>query len=498
MKRFGLMRFGLMGFGLMGFILAGFILSGGSFVPAPVFAEVLARPSHTIWNHATISHASTSHATTSHASSNHATTSHASSNHATTSHASTNALEGLHAQSHQPETPENLADTSEPAVTFFIDVSAVTPNNFALVPVKYRVRSDTTVNISQFGFVIEYEPGSIDVVGMDTFSSAFWSFQPFTFTDVGLIEFTASGLEEVFLEGEGTFGDLQMLTFGEGGTPLRFTESELRTTETVVSDTPVPHVTEDSYLFVTNGVAVFAGADTLTVTAGGGSEEVPVTVVNDTGASWTATVDAGSAGWLSIVEDMPQTGSGSFTLVSLENTGEESRTGVVEVSVDGSSLPPFEMVVIQEATGPPLEEFSVSYPLGWNMVSVPFAMDNMDEEAIFSPVTPGTLYRFSGTYIQVDALSPGTGYWLQFSGPGSGTFAGTPVDELTLSMNVGWNLIPALASEAVINDPEGLVMAGTLYSYDGVYSLVETLQPGRGYWVSCRSAGEITIQLLED
>jgi len=37
-----------------------------------------------------------------------------------------------------------------------------------------------------------------------------------------------------------------------------------------------------------------------------------------------------------------------------------------------------------------------------------------------------------------------------------------------------------------------------LYSYDGVYSLVETLQPGRGYWVSCRGAGEITIQLLGD
>ena len=207
---------------------------------------------------------------------------------------------------------QEAAQSQEPAVTFYIDVTAVSPNNFALLPVMYRVRSDTSVNISQYGFVLEHDPGPIQIVGMDLFNSPFVSFQPFTFTDAGLIEFTASGTDEVFLQGQGKLGDLQLLTGAEGGTTLRFTETDLRSTEEIISDTPVPHSANDSYIFVTNGTAIYSETDTLNTGSGSAAVPVSVTLLNGEDASWSVDIPAGDD-WVSVAEDMPFTGSGTFT-----------------------------------------------------------------------------------------------------------------------------------------------------------------------------------------
>ena len=166
---------------------------------------------------------------------------------------------------------------------------------------------------------------------------------------------------------------------------------------------------------------------------------------------------------------------------------------MLQLTADGSTLPPFALVVNQEAGQTATVDLTVNYPAGWNLVSAPFQMENMDENTLFSPITPGTLYSFDGTYQSQSTLQTGTGYWIQFSSAGTGTFSGLPADEITVQVKEGWNLLPALADEAFISDPDGIVMSGTLYGFDGTYYLAGSLLPGQAYWISCSEDGQLMI-----
>ena len=59
-----------------------------------------------------------------------------------------------------------------------------------------------------------------------------------------------------------------------------------------------------------------------------------------------------------------------------------------------------------------------------------------------------------------------------------------------------WNLISGISttiSLSNIDDPDGLIIPGTLYEFTDGYVQAETLEPGKGYWIRSVGAGEITI-----
>ena len=96
-------------------------------------------------------------------------------------------------------------------------------------------------------------------------------------------------------------------------------------------------------------------------------------------------------------------------------------------------------------------------------------------------------------------LSYGIGYWLRFSSESSVEISGLPLVNLTVSLNFGWNLITGISSTVQANevvDPNNIIIDGTLYSFADGYQPVETLEPGKGYWLRANNSGEIVI--LED
>ena len=75
------------------------------------------------------------------------------------------------------------------------------------------------------------------------------------------------------------------------------------------------------------------------------------------------------------------------------------------------------------------------------------------------------------------------------------TINGFQINELSVSLNEGWNLISGITNSLnilSIQDPDGIIISGTVYGFtsDG-YSNIEIIQPGKGYWIRTNSSGDI-------
>ncbi|HIB52419.1 MAG TPA: hypothetical protein EYO48_04685 [Candidatus Marinimicrobia bacterium] len=97
----------------------------------------------------------------------------------------------------------------------------------------------------------------------------------------------------------------------------------------------------------------------------------------------------------------------------------------------------------------------------------------------------------------IDNMSTGSGYWLRFDEAGTCTYSGEPINELTITLNEGWNLISGISTSITlsdIQDPDGIIISGTVYEFaPGGYSNAEILEPGTGYWVRANSSGSIFL-----
>ena len=96
-------------------------------------------------------------------------------------------------------------------------------------------------------------------------------------------------------------------------------------------------------------------------------------------------------------------------------------------------------------------------------------------------------------------VDPGNGYWLMFENGGTTVFSGDPIQDLTLSLSQDWNLISGTGSSvsvSSIEDPDGLIIPGTVYGFDETYINDDTIEPGKGYWLRSSGEGEITFSGL--
>ena len=149
-----------------------------------------------------------------------------------------------------------------------------------------------------------------------------------------------------------------------------------------------------------------------------------------------------------------------------------------------------------DTPGPSTVTVNVSYNDGWNLVGLPVSVDDAGYVSLFPEAISGTLYSFDGGYISEDALIGGAGYWLRFPESVSIDITGIPINEITISLNAGWNLIAGITFEtntSNIQDPGGIIVPETFYNFDNGYELVNELIPGHGYWVRTNNTGNIVI-----
>jgi len=231
--------------------------------------------------------------------------------------------------------------------------------------------------------------------------------------------------------------------------------------------------------------------------------------------NWNATE---SANWLTL---SPTSGAstGQTGLISafVDITGLPAGTysATVTLSAAGASNSPQQapVTLVVNPSGPGVN-LSYDLVLGWNMISIPFALTNPSPDALLPPGWP--LYSWDatqGTYIgrsQV-LLSLGDGYWLKAPAAQTLVLSGPPNEQLStaIPMGLGWNMIGTPYHQPVgwgaITVTKGLesktldqaVAAGWIqsafYRWTGAtYQLISsggTFQPTAGCWVKTLQAG---------
>ncbi|MCP4713144.1 MAG: T9SS type A sorting domain-containing protein, partial [Planctomycetes bacterium] len=103
---------------------------------------------------------------------------------------------------------------------------------------------------------------------------------------------------------------------------------------------------------------------------------------------------------------------------------------------------------------------------------------------------------FIGSYQATDTLKLGTGYWLRFTEPDTVEIEGMQVDTVDVEVLTGWNMIagPSCNVQLVnVQDPGGIIIGGTLYSFDGVYQAADSLKQGEGYWIRVSADGVLRL-----
>ena len=138
---------------------------------------------------------------------------------------------------------------------------------------------------------------------------------------------------------------------------------------------------------------------------------------------------------------------------------------------------------------------TVDYQSGWNMVGLPLEVEDAYYQTLFPDAFNNAMYSFNGSYSPVEYLVPGTGYLIRLSDGGTVEFSGTTIDELTISLTEGWNLISGISTSLPVDVlyNSGLVVSNGIYAFDGSYYNAETIDPGMGYWVRALADGEITL-----
>jgi hypothetical protein len=132
----------------------------------------------------------------------------------------------------------------------------------------------------------------------------------------------------------------------------------------------------------------------------------------------------------------------------------------------------------------------------WNMVGLPVQMSHSSYLELFPNALNESLFDFNTSYQGRQTLQPGKGYWVRMEQSGSATFTGEAITSLDIDLQKGWNLISGpteVVSVEAIEDPQEIIITGSVFGFNGSYETTTNLEPGKGYWVRTSEAGPITL-----
>lgn len=180
---------------------------------------------------------------------------------------------------------------------------------------------------------------------------------------------------------------------------------------------------------------------------------------------------------------------GSY-LITIPNN-QLAYAGLCVAVVSGNTGPTFTYSITEQTSF----STSVSLNAGWNLLSVPITLTNMNFSSIFPEATSNAYYYDNGYQIATTA-ELGKGYWLKFNQALNKDLIGTPQSSVQVNVKSGWNIIGPLhnnvpVSNITTNPPN--IISSLFYGYNNGYQTATTLEKGKGYWVKVSSNGTMTI-----
>ena len=141
-------------------------------------------------------------------------------------------------------------------------------------------------------------------------------------------------------------------------------------------------------------------------------------------------------------------------------------------------------------------DFDITLKSGWNMVSVPLALDS--EHSLPSQVFPDieAIYTWSPdtkSYTVPPVIEPARGYWVAVVAGKTITVTGIPVSAWGSPISAGWTMMGSVHSTEPVavsslgEAPPGSILSNAIYKWDPVsksYTSADTIEEGRGYWLA--------------
>jgi hypothetical protein len=119
----------------------------------------------------------------------------------------------------------------------------------------------------------------------------------------------------------------------------------------------------------------------------------------------------------------------------------------------------------------------------------------MNSSALFPDFSSPT-YSFNGAYQIATALDNGKGFWLKYKKDTTLTVFGTKVNQTTVPVKNGWNLIGPYDWEVAVSNittTPANIISSQFYEYNNGYVTPFLLSPGKGYWVKVISDGSLNL-----
>ncbi|MBI5216322.1 MAG: T9SS type A sorting domain-containing protein [Ignavibacteriae bacterium] len=131
----------------------------------------------------------------------------------------------------------------------------------------------------------------------------------------------------------------------------------------------------------------------------------------------------------------------------------------------------------------------------WNMISVPVLPSNLSTATLF-PTAASDAFRYEAGYIPSPTLELGKGYWMKFNEGQSIGISGSTISELSILLAQDWNMIGSISQSIPVGSivDTANIITSNLYSYDNGYTIATSIEPGKAYWLKTSSADYIKLQ----
>lgn len=218
-------------------------------------------------------------------------------------------------------------------------------------------------------------------------------------------------------------------------------------------------------------------------------------------------VNAGLGARLRLFYDVSETGGQTpttFRSWKSENSGSTwtAMGGVVNTGlrrVELTAIDALSRWTISDSANP-LNLVSVCVPLasGWNLLANPVLTPHDTVRQLFPTSTSACGYRFAGAtgYQQQCTIPVGIGVWLKFPGAATQCITGISVTSDSIPVQAGWNMIGSISvpidTGSIQQIPPG-IRTSSYFQYTGTYGAVDSLYPGKSYWVKFSAPGVLVM-----
>ncbi|MFZ0392032.1 MAG: FlgD immunoglobulin-like domain containing protein [Calditrichia bacterium] len=142
-------------------------------------------------------------------------------------------------------------------------------------------------------------------------------------------------------------------------------------------------------------------------------------------------------------------------------------------------------------------QFQQNVLTDWNLLGLPLDITDTYYMDVYPNAIPGTCFGWNSTYINVDSLETGLGFWLRFPATETNLIEGYSLSNLAINLIADWNIISGgigcSLALSEINDPGGILIPGTLFGFSNTYYPSDSIKQGEGYWVRTSSPGQIVF-----